>query len=249
VPPTADVPGAGWTPSRRACPLVPRRGGTHGRGPPRSGSCEIPASDRRIGAEIGAGSPMGSRSPVAPRQDWLCQSWYERGVVRVELLATVPNVTFQRYRAEFEREGVVRSSVPRGRVRRRGSSLPGWPPTRAPRLPRTSRIRDKLGGGVVSVRPVCAGDEGALRDERSDAEARRWLRARAPPCRRPAAGTVGSGSLAGRQRCPVRVIDGPVGVRRIVGLRMTAAALRVVELAYGGASARQARPTLSGQVN
>jgi RimJ/RimL family protein N-acetyltransferase len=94
----------------------------------------------------------------------------------------------------------------------------------------------ELGDGVVSIRPLRPGDEDAVLDERSDAEARRWAPAAGSWTRQDVEGLVRSAPSVwlGGGEARFAIID-PVSDEYIgsIGLRPTVPAFGVAELGYG----------------
>lgn len=184
-------------------------------------------------------------APWARRQGYgaevagsLCSWVFRQGVGRVELLAAPSDEPGQRLAlaAGLRREGQLRSVLEDGRAR--GDAIvfgrldtdPASPPPRA--LPEAGELTD----GVVALRPVRAGDEDALLDERSDREARRWATSTrlwtAPDVRTYVAGAAALW-LAGTE-ARFAVVDPEHGAcAGSIGLRVTAPAFRVAELGYG----------------
>jgi len=205
------------------------------------GSCGVRLHpSRRACAEIGYWvSPWArGRRYAAEAVDGLCRWSYDHGVARVELLAAVPNVASQRVamRAGFVREGLVRSAARAGTesvdavVFSRLATDPGTPAARP--LPDLDEVDD----GVVSVRPVRVGDEDAVLDERSDAEARRWATGARTWLRDDVERLVRSAAsawLAGVEARFAVVETASQEYVGSVGLRMTMPAFGVAELGYG----------------
>jgi RimJ/RimL family protein N-acetyltransferase len=163
---------------------------------------------------------------------------FQHGVVRVELLAGTADEPAQRtaLAAGFHREGQLRAVLPAGRTRAdaivfaRLATDPALPARRG--LPDVGELTD----GVVCVRPVRAGDEQALLDERLDPESRRWATATrrwtAPDIRVFVDGAAAAW-LAGTE-ARFAIVDAATGeCAGSLGLRMTVPAFRIAEIGYG----------------
>jgi RimJ/RimL family protein N-acetyltransferase len=205
------------------------------------GSCEVRMHPtRRNCVEIGYWiAPWArGRGYGAEVVDRMCRWCYKHGVVRVELLAAVPNVASQRValRAGFVREGVIRSAVALAAesadavLFSRLATDAGTPTPRP--LPEVNELRD----GVVSVRPLREGDEDAALDERSDSEARRWATGPRPWTREDIERLVRSAASAwlGGSEARFAVVEEATGEYvGSVGVRLTLPAFAVAELGYG----------------
>jgi RimJ/RimL family protein N-acetyltransferase len=205
------------------------------------GSCEARVHPtRRRCVEIGYWIAPWARGRRygAEAVDRICRWCYQHGITRVELLAAVQNVASQRValRAGFVREGMIRSVV----LLAAGSAdaimfsrLATDPGTPAPRpLPDVA----ELGDGVVSLRPLRVGDEDAVLDEWSDAEARRWTTSPRPWTRHDVERLVRSAASAwlGGSEARFAIVDvGSGEYAGSVGLILTLPAFGVAEVGYG----------------
>ncbi|HST63910.1 MAG TPA: GNAT family N-acetyltransferase [Mycobacteriales bacterium] len=167
----------------------------------------------------------------------LCAWAFRQGVVRVELLAGALDERAHRVAlaAGFRREGLLRSAlVGRDRVDAvlygRLATDPPTPPRRG--LPDVSELTD----GVATIRPLRAGDEAALLDERLDPESQRWATSTrlwtAQDIRVFVAGT-GPAWLAGTE-ARFAIVDAASNTcAGSLGLRMSVPAFRIAEIGYG----------------
>lgn len=243
-----DVEVRRWTPSLGAG--VPDGAGG-------SASQQVSAVVRRDGALVGVAGVVLDRSravPAARLELWIARearrqghgtelatalaAWALRtGAGRVELLVGVPNEAGQRLAlaAGFRREGQLRSVLEDGRARADAvvfGRLATDPAGRAQRALPDAELTD----GVVTLRPVRAGDEDALLDERLDREARRWAtstRLWTMPDVRTFVAAAPAAWLAGTE-ARFAIVDAASGVcAGSIGLRISVPAFRIAEIGYG----------------
>ena len=214
--------------------------------------------ERSTGRVIGAAElcPGRCRAPGTVRVDvWIAgwargrgngtevvtglRAWaFRQQVVRVELLAGAADEAAHRVAlaAGFRREGVRRSALPVGRARAdavvysRLATDPATPPRRG--LPDVGELTD----GVVTVRPLRAGDEAALLEERLDPESQRWATSTrlwtAQDVRVFVAGTAAAW-LSGTE-ARFAIVDSATGTcAGSLGLRVSVPAFRIAEIGYG----------------
>lgn len=168
----------------------------------------------------------------------LCSWVFRQGVGRVELLAGPSDEAGQRlaHAAGFHREGQLRSVLAAGRARGDAIVFGRLATDPVSPLPRVLPDAVELTDGVVTLRPVRAGDEDALLDERDDPEARRWATSTrlwtAPDVRAFVAGAPALW-LAGTEARFAIVDVGGGACAGSIGLRVTVPAFRTAELGYG----------------
>ena len=187
-----------------------------------SGWVAAPCRRQGYGSEIAAG---------------LATHAFGSGLSRAELLVATGNGAGHRLasRAGFRREGQLRAAVPDGRGWADAvlfARLYGDPPSPVPwGLPYVDALTD----GTVAVRPLRAGDEDGLLDERLDVLARRWATTArlwtAQDARAYVAQTAALWLAGGEAR--FAIVDEHGTYAGSVGLRVTVPAFRVAEIGYG----------------
>ena len=163
---------------------------------------------------------------------------FRNGVSRAESLAAVGNEPAQRVAlaAGFRREGQLRSAVPDGAGRADAvlfARLASDPPTAPKRpLPDVAELSD----GVVTLRPMRAGDEEAVLDERCDPLTQRWAttsRLWTMQDARAYVAATGALWLAGGE-ARFAIVDTATGTYAgSIGMRMTVAPFGIAEIGYG----------------
>lgn len=163
---------------------------------------------------------------------------FRNGVSRAELLVAPENEPAQRVALAggLRREGQLRSSVPDGRGRADGvlfARLATDPPTAPkPALPDAAELSD----GVVTLRPLRAGDEEAVLEERCDPLTQRWattsrLWTRQDACAYVAA--TGGLWLAGGEARFAILDTATRAYAGSIGMRMTVPPFGIAEVGYG----------------